>query len=85
VPKFERDLPRQVIQNGRVRRVHGDDVADSPDYGTPVAFTETVRGDPWTVVVALRPDAYAVADSTHYALTVWQGTPAEDSGGDTDA
>jgi hypothetical protein len=76
VPEFARDLPRDVIQDGRVCRVHGDTVADSPDYGTPVAFTHTVRGDTWTVVVALRPDGFADDGADHYALTLWQGEPA---------
>jgi hypothetical protein len=74
VPEFDRNLPRQVIQDGRVCRVHGDTVDERPDYGTPVAFTKTVRGDPWTVVVALRPDGFT-DDPTHHALTLWQGTP----------
>lgn len=84
VPEYARDLPRDVIQDGRVCRVRGDTVDDQPGYGTPVAFTATVDGDPWTVVVALRPDGFASADPTHHALTLWQGTPTpadDDRGG----
>lgn len=82
VPEYARNLPRDVIQDGRVCRVRGDDVVDQPGYGTPIAFTKTVHGKPWTVVVALRPDGFADTDATHHALTVWQGTPTPRNGPD---
>jgi len=81
VPEYDSDLPRRVIEDGRACRVRGDTVEDDLGYGTPVGFTETVRGEPWTVVVALRPTAF-VDDDKHRALTVFQGTPTPaDTGG----
>ena len=74
VPEYDRDLPRRVIQDGRACRVRGDSVDDDLKYGTPVGFTDTVEGKPWTVIVALRPVAF-VDDVKHRALTVFQGTP----------
>lgn len=74
VPEYDRDLPGRVIAEGRTRRVNGDDVGDGPTYGTPVGFTATVRGEPWTVVVALRPRAF-LDGGKHRALTVFQGVP----------
>ena len=75
VPEYQRNLPREVIKEGRVCRVPGADVTENPDYGTPVAFTKSVDGKPWTVVVALRPDSLIADDAKHDALTLFQGTP----------
>jgi hypothetical protein len=48
-----------------------------------VAFTETIGGDPWTVVVALRPEAFT-SDRLHRALTIYQGRPSHETGGEAD-
>jgi len=74
VPEYDSNLPRRVIEDGRARRVRGETVDGGADYGTPVGFTTAIRGEPWTVVVALRPAAF-VDDGKHRALTVFQGTP----------
>jgi hypothetical protein len=77
-------VPRRIIEDGRAtRQVTDDDALDlAGGRGTPVAFTETVDGDLWTVVVALRPEAFT-SDRLHRALTIYQGQPShEDRGGD---
>jgi hypothetical protein len=83
VPEFDKSLPRRVIETGQASRVRGAAVADASDYGTPIAFTTAVRGEPWTVVVALRPVAFVDSDTKHRALTLYQGTPTrtDESGG----
>ena len=86
VDDVDRDeLPRTLIEDGRVARVAGDD-ADVPadERGATVAFTTTgPRARPWTLVAALRPVAFADADERHRALTIFQGTPTrrDDGGG----
>jgi hypothetical protein len=85
VPEYDSDLPRRLIQDGTAARVRGDSVDDGLQYGTPVGFTDTVGGKPWTVVVALRPAAFVDGDDVkHRALTVFQGTPTP-AGQDADA
>lgn len=79
VPEFDQSLPRRVIETGEVTRVPGASVEDGNQFGTTVAFTTTVRGESWTVVVALRPKAFAT-DAKHRAVTVYQGFPAGDGG-----
>ena len=78
VDDVDRDeLPRTLIEDGRVARVAGDD-ADVPadERGATVAFTTTgPRARPWTLVAALRPVAFALDDERHRALTIFQGTP----------
>lgn len=74
VPDYDDDLAARVIETGRARRVRGDSVEDGADYGTPVGFTTAIRGEPWTVIVALRPAGFA-DDRHHSAPTVFQGTP----------
>lgn len=74
VPEYDSNLPRRIIEDGRACRVRGDSVDGGADYGTPVGFTTAIRGEPWTVIVALRPAAF-VDDGKHRALTVFQGTP----------
>jgi len=85
VPELDRSvLPRRVIQNGTAtRQVTDDDALDLSEGGTPIAFTETVAGGPWTVVVALRPEAFAdhTGDRLHRALTIYQGRPSPEAGG----
>lgn len=78
VDDVDRDeLPRTLIEDGRVARVAGDD-ADVPadERGATVAFTTTgPRARPWTLVAALRPVAFALDGERHRALTIFQGTP----------
>ena len=78
VDDVDRDeLPRTLIEDGRVARVAGDD-ADVPadERGATVAFTTTgPRARPWTLVTAFRPVAFALDDERHRALTIFQGTP----------
>ena len=83
VPELDRsELPRRIIEDGTAtRQVTDRDALDLSVGGTPVAFTERVDGDPWTVVVALRPQAFT-SDRLHRALTIYQGRPShEDRGG----
>jgi hypothetical protein len=80
VDERDRDqLPRTLIDRGRITRVAGDGVdADVPDdeHGATVAFTTTgPRERPWTLVAALRPVAFIDDEERHRALTIWQGTP----------
>jgi hypothetical protein len=85
VPEYDSDLPRRLIEDGTATCVRGDSVEDGLQYGTPVGFTDTVEGKPWTVVVALRPAAFVDGDDVkHRALTVFQGTPTP-PGQDADA
>ena len=91
VDDIDRDeLPRTLIEDGRVSRVVDHDDADVPDgeRGTTIAFTTTgPRERPWTLVAALRPVAFIDEEERHRALTIWQGTPTPrsdvgDAGGD---
>ena len=87
VDDVDRDeLPRTLIEDGRVSRVVDHDDAAVPDgeRGTTIAFTTTgPRARPWTLVAALRPVAFDVArDERHRALTIFQGTPTRRDGGD---
>jgi hypothetical protein len=94
VDERDRDqLPRTLIDRGRITRVAGDrDVPDVPDdeHGATVAFTTTgPRERPWTLVAALRPVAFIDDSERHRALTIFQGTPTPRSdvagaGGDDD-
>ena len=85
VPELDRsELPRRIIEDGTATRQLSLDALDLSVGGAPVAFTEGVDGDPWTVVVALRPEAFVDADRLHRALTIYQGTPSHEDGGATD-
>jgi hypothetical protein len=78
VDDVDRDeLPRTLIEDGRVARVAGDG-ADVPadERGATVAFTTTgPRARPWTLVAALRPVAFERVGERHRALTIFQWTP----------
>jgi hypothetical protein len=42
----------------------------------PVAFSDEIGGDTWTLIVALRPRAL-IRGGTHAALTVYRGPPEQ--------
>lgn len=80
-------LPGELIREGDVVRARDPDARRVPAnlHGTPVAFTtDGPRGQPWTLVAALRPRAFVDDDALHRALTIFQGTPTGpgDAGGD---
>lgn len=86
VPKHDRDiLPERLLREGNVERRPGDPRADPDEKhdGAVVAFTTTVRKEPWTIVVALRPTAFLNESSKHRALSIYQGTPRS-AGGEVD-
>jgi hypothetical protein len=43
---------------------------------TPVAFSDEIGGETWTLIVDLQPRAL-IPDGTHAALTVYRGPPSE--------
>ena len=85
VPEFRRDsLPGRLIKDGRVARAGEYRPGTGPGKGTPVAFSDEIDGKTWTLIVALRPDAFG-RDGKHAALTVYQGAPkqAPETAGDS--
>ena len=77
VPEYLRDsLPGRLIKDGRVVRAGEYRPGTGPGKGTPVAFSAEIDGETWTLVAALRPDAFA-RDGKHAALTVYQGAPEQ--------
>lgn len=77
VPEYLRDsLPGRLIEDGRVNRAGEYRPGTGAGKGTPVAFSDEIGGDTWTLIAALRPRAL-VRDGTHAALTVYQGPPSE--------
>lgn len=78
VPRHDRGLlPREIIERGTPdRQVTDRDRLELDDgRGTPVAFTAAINGESWTMIVALRPEAFADDDRRHRALTIYQGRP----------
>jgi hypothetical protein len=77
VPEHLHDsLPRQLIEDGRVNVAGEYRPGTGPGKGTPVAFSDEIGGETWTLIVALRPRAL-IRDGTHAALTVYRGPPSE--------
>ena len=77
VPEYLRDsLPGQLIEDGRVTRAGEYRPGTGAGKGTPVAFSDEIGGETWSLIVALRPRAL-VRDGTHAALTVYRGPPSE--------
>lgn len=75
VPEFRRGtLPRRLIEDGEPTRA--GEYRDGPGeaVGTPVAFTDEIAGETWTLVVSLRPTGFT-RDRPHTALTVFRGRP----------
>ena len=74
VPEFRHDtLPGRLIEGGRASRA-GEYRPNGTGKGTPVAFSDEIAGDTWTLIAALRPDAFG-RDGKHAALTIYQGAP----------
>ena len=72
VPEHRRGtLPRGLIEAGHVSRA-GEYRPNGSGKGTPVAFSDEIAGETWTLIVALRPRAFG-RDGKHAALTVYQG------------
>ena len=69
-------LPGQLIEDGRVNRAGEYRPGTGAGKGTPVAFSDEIGGDTWTLIVALRPRAL-IRDGTHAALTVYRGPPEQ--------
>ena len=86
VPEWLHDsLPARLIEDGRVARA-GEYRPNGTGKGTPVAFTDEIAGESWTLIAALRPDAFGrEGDRKHAALTVYQGPPkqAPETAGDS--
>jgi len=77
VPEHLRDsLPRRLIEDGRVNVAGEYRPGTGPGKGTPVAFSDEIGGETWTLIAALRPRALT-RDGTHAALTVYRGPPSE--------
>ena len=78
VPEFQRaSLPGRLIEDGRVTRA-GEYRPNGTGKGTPVAFTDEIVGETWTLIAALRPDAFGrEGDRKHAALTVYRGAPEQ--------
>jgi hypothetical protein len=77
VPEHLRDsLPGQLIEEGRVNVAGEYRPGTGAGKGTPVAFSDEIGGETWTLIVALRPRAL-IRDGTHAALTIYRGR-AED-------
>jgi hypothetical protein len=77
VPEYLRDsLPGQLIKDGRVTCAGEYRPGTGPGNGTPVAFSDEIGGETWTLIVALRPRAL-IRDGTHAVLTVYRGAPSE--------
>jgi hypothetical protein len=77
VPEHLRDsLPGRLIEDGRVNVAGEYRPGTGPGKGTPVAFSDEIGGDTWTLIAALRPRAL-VRDGTHAVLTVYQGPPEQ--------
>ena len=77
VPEYLRDsLPGQLIEDGAVSRAGEYRPGTGPGKGTPVAFSDEIGGETWTLIAALRPRALT-RDGTHAALTVYQGAPEQ--------
>jgi hypothetical protein len=77
VPEYLRDsLPGQLIEDGRVTRAGEYRPGTGAGKGTPVAFSDEIGGETWTLIAALRPRAL-IRDGTHAALTVYRGPPSE--------
>ena len=73
VPEYLRDsLPGRLIEDGRVTRAGEYRPGTGPGKGTPVAFSDEIDGDTWTLIVALRPRAL-IRNGTHAALTIYRG------------
>jgi hypothetical protein len=77
VPEHDRDaLPRRLIEDGRVNVAGEYRPGTGPGKGTPVAFSDEIGGETWTLIAALRPRALT-RDGTHAVLTVYRGPPSE--------
>ena len=79
VPEYLRDsLPGRLIKDGRVVRAGEYRPGTGPGKGTPVAFSAEIDGEKWTLIAALRPDAFGrEGDRKHAALTVYRGPPEQ--------
>jgi hypothetical protein len=79
VPEYLRDsLPGRLIEDGRVARAGEYRPGTGAGKGTPVAFSDEIAGDTWTLIAALRPRALT-RDGTHAALTVYRGPASKSS------
>jgi hypothetical protein len=68
VPEYLHDsLPGQLIEDGRVNRAGEYPPGAGTGKSTPVAFSDEIGGETWTLIVALQPRA----------LTVYRGPPSE--------
>jgi hypothetical protein len=77
VPEHLRDsLSGQPIKDGRVNVAGKFRPGTGAGKGTPVALSDEIDSDTWTLIVALRPRAL-IRDGTHAALTVYQGPPEQ--------
>jgi hypothetical protein len=77
VPEYLRDsLPGRLIEDGRVNVAGEYRPGTGAGNGTPVAFSDEIGGDTWTLIAALRPRALT-RDGTHAVLTVYRGPPSE--------
>mgnify|MGYP006896946126 CR=1 FL=1 len=75
VPEYRRDsLPRQLIEDGEARRAGQFRDGPGEARGTPVAITDEIAGETWTLVVSLRPTAFG-RTGRHAAVTVYTGRP----------
>ena len=78
VPEYLHDsLPGRLIEDGRVSRAGEYRPGTGPGKGTPVAFSAEIDGEKWTLIAALRPDAFGREGQKHAALTVYQGAPEQ--------
>ena len=83
VPSFHHGpVPAQIIEEGAVTRRAWRAPPQLDDPGQPVAFTGTVDGRRYTVIVALRPGGYRAPKLKHSVLTVYEGDPPAGDAGD---
>ena len=68
-------VPAKLIENGRLQRRPWGAPDDLANPGQPVAFTDEIDGETYTVVAALQPAGFCSPDTKHDLLTVYTGEP----------